>query len=159
MFSNLLKFCSVILSLHFQIVFSSSFDLLFNQLCISVVFSINSVCACSEPSEVVRRDFSNREIAIHAMIWERPLEKSFCHDLQHRIMIHPYDTVQPTGMGMVEIPAELAEAVWLLVKLSNNDFARKNHLNRAFLFIIWYTDRQDIEISLSGLWKGGLWLP
>jgi hypothetical protein len=26
-------------------------------------------------------------------------------------MIHPYDTVQPTGMGMVEIPAELAEAV------------------------------------------------
>ena len=46
-----------------------------------------------------------------AMIWERPLEKSFCHDLQHRIMIHPYDTVQPTGMGMVEIPAELAEAV------------------------------------------------
>ena len=39
------------------------------------------------------------------------LEKSFCHDLQHRIMIHPYDTVQPTGMGMVEIPAELAEAV------------------------------------------------
>ena len=42
MFSNLLKFCSVILSLHFQIVFSSSFDLLFNQLCISVVFSINS---------------------------------------------------------------------------------------------------------------------
>jgi hypothetical protein len=45
------------------------------------------------------------------MIWERPLEKSFCHDLHHRIMIHPYDTVQPTGMGMVEIPAELAEAV------------------------------------------------
>ena len=25
--------------------------------------------------------------------------------------VHPYDTVQPTGMGMVEIPAELAEAV------------------------------------------------
>lgn len=44
------------------------------------------------------------------------MEKSFCHDLQHRIMIHPYDTVQPTGIGMVEIPAELAEAVRLLVK-------------------------------------------
>ena len=73
--------------------------------------AVRYVCACSEPSEVVRRDFSNREIAIHAMIWERPLEKSFCHDLQHRIMIHPYDTVQPTGMEMVEIPAELAEAV------------------------------------------------
>lgn len=73
--------------------------------------AVRYVCACSEPSEIVRRDFSNREIAIHAMIWERPLEKSFCHDLQHRIMIHPYDTVQPTGMGMVEIPAELAEAV------------------------------------------------
>jgi hypothetical protein len=43
--------------------------------------AVRYVCACSEPSEVVRRDFSNREIAIHAMIWERPLEKSFCHDL------------------------------------------------------------------------------
>ncbi|MBT9780705.1 hypothetical protein GPK68_02985 [Coprococcus comes] len=73
--------------------------------------AVRYVCACSEPSEVVRRDFSIRKIAIPAMIWERPLEKSFCHDLQHRIMIHPYDTVQPTGMGMVEIPAELAEAV------------------------------------------------
>ena len=38
------------------------------------------------------------------------MEKSFCHDLQHRIMIHPYDTVQPTGMGMVEIPAELCRS-------------------------------------------------
>ena len=41
------------------------------------------------------------------------MEKSFCHDLQHRIMIHPYDTVQPTRMGMVEIPVELAKAICL----------------------------------------------
>ena len=44
------------------------------------------------------------------------MEKSFCHDLQHRIMIHPYDTVQPTGMGMVEIPVELAKAICLHIK-------------------------------------------
>ena len=41
-FSNLLKFCSAILSLHFQIVFSSSFDLLFIQLNISAVLSIKT---------------------------------------------------------------------------------------------------------------------
>lgn len=45
------------------------------------------------------------------------MEKSFCHDLQHRIMIHPYDTVQPTGMGMVEIPVELAKAICLHIKV------------------------------------------
>jgi len=32
----------------------------------------------------------------------------------HRIMILPHGAVQPTGMGMVEIPMELAEAVCLL---------------------------------------------
>ena len=40
--SNLLKFCSAILSLHFQIVFSSSFDLLFIQPNISAVLSIKA---------------------------------------------------------------------------------------------------------------------
>ena len=37
---NLLKFCSAILSLHFQIAFSSSFDLLFIQFNTSAVLSI-----------------------------------------------------------------------------------------------------------------------
>ena len=73
--------------------------------------AVRYVCTCSEPSEVVRRDFSNQEIAIHAMICERLMEWSLRHNLYIWIMIHPYDTVQPTGMGMVEIPAELAEAV------------------------------------------------
>ena len=50
--------------------------------------AVRYVCACSEPSEVVRRDFSNREIAIHAMIWERPLEKLSNLADVHRIKIH-----------------------------------------------------------------------
>ena len=50
--------------------------------------AVRYVCACSEPSEIVRRDFSNREIAIHAMIWERPLEKLSNLADVHRIKIH-----------------------------------------------------------------------
>ena len=54
------------------------------------------------------------------------MEKSFCHDLQHRIMIHPYDTVQPTGMGMVEIPVELAKAICLHIKsICYNDLVKR----------------------------------
>ncbi|MFR8100904.1 MAG: hypothetical protein ACLU76_12930 [Ruminococcus bicirculans (ex Wegman et al. 2014)] len=44
------------------------------------------------------------------------MEKPFCHDLYCRIMIRPHGAVLPTGMGMVEIPTELSEAVCLLVK-------------------------------------------
>ncbi|RGW51856.1 hypothetical protein DWV67_11155 [Dorea formicigenerans] len=67
------------------------------------------------------------------MIWERPLEKSFCHDLQHRIMIRPYDTVQPTGMGMVEIPVELSKAICLHIKsISKSVSNGKKHIRKSY---------------------------
>ena len=58
----------------------------------------------------------SKKRATHTVIRERPLEKSFCHDLYYRIMIRPHGAVLPTGMGMVEIPTELSKAVCLLVK-------------------------------------------
>ena len=53
--------------------------------------------------------------------------------LQHRIMIHPYDTVQPTGMGMVEIPAELAKAICLHIKsISKSVSNGKKHIRKSY---------------------------
>ncbi|MCR0418610.1 hypothetical protein MKC71_16805 [[Clostridium] innocuum] len=48
------------------------------------------------------------------------MEKPFRHDLYCRIMIRPHGAVLPTGMGMVEIPMELSEAVCLLVKKTHS---------------------------------------
>ena len=65
------------------------------------------------------------------------MEKSFCHDLQHRIMIHTYDTVQPTGMGMVEIPVEFAKAICLHIKsISKSVSNGKKHIRKSYWYAI-----------------------
>ena len=67
------------------------------------------------------------------MICERLLEWSLSHDLYICIMIHPYDTVQPTGMGMVEIPVELAKAICLHIKsISKSVSNGKKHIRKSY---------------------------
>ena len=63
------------------------------------------------------------------MIRERPLEKSLCHDLPHRIMIRPHGAVLPTRMGIVEILTELSKAICLLIIYS--------YSNKIYLLILF----------------------
>ena len=49
------------------------------------------------------------------------METLLCHELSYRIMIRPHGAILPTGMGIVEILAELSKAVCQLT-LMNETF-------------------------------------
>lgn len=95
----------------------------------TVLWQLNKVdrYICDIDSQRILCAMTLTQESDHIVICEWPLEWLFCRNLYHSIMIHPYDTVLPIGMGLVEIPVELAKAIYLL----------PNHKHRKECCILW----------------------